>query len=241
MDMIFPNMNSESTPNATKSAIFAYVAPFAVFMLLLMLSQILGKFVPPSDNVWIAKPEYLIYPLQTLICGALLLYVWKLIEFRGIAYLSITFAIGFFVFAIWTSPQFFHWAPPRRDGFNPEVFAPGSLSYGFTVFFRFFRLVIIVPIVEELFWRGFLMRYLVNENFTKVPFGTFRWMSFLVTTVGFTLEHQSSDYVVAAICGIIFNGVACFTKSLGSCIFVHAVTNLFLGLYIMFTKQWGFW
>jgi hypothetical protein len=167
--------------------------------------------------------------------------VWKRIEFRGIAYLSVVFAVGFFVFAIWTSPQYFGWAPARRDGFNPDVFAPDSAAYWATVFFRFLRLVIVVPLVEELFWRGFLMRYLISENFTKVPFGTFRWAAFSITAAGFMLEHSSTDYAAALICGIIYNAVACWTKSLGSCVFVHAVTNLFLGLYIMFTKQWGFW
>ena len=234
-------MNSESTRNAIKSPIFAYAAPFGVFLLFLFLAQMLEKVVPTTDNVWLARPAYLIYPLQTIVCGALLLYVWRKIEFRGIAYLSVIFAVGFFVFAMWTSPQYFGWAAPRREGFNPDVFPAGSASYWFTVIMRFVRLVIIVPLVEELFWRGFLLRYLINEDFTKVPFGTFRWFAFLATAVGFMLEHQPSDYAAALLCGLIYNAVACTTKSLGSCVFVHAVTNLFLGFYIMFTKQWGFW
>ena len=234
-------MNSISTQDASRPPIFAYAGPFAAFILFLVVAQIWEKLVPPTVSVWLAKPAYLIYPLQTLVCGGLLIYVWRKIEFRGIAYLSVVFAIGFFVFAIWTAPQTFHWAPPRTVGFNPDVFSPGSPEYWATVIFRFLRLVIVVPLVEELFWRGFLMRYLISENFITIPFGTFRWTAFLVTTIGFTLEHQPSDYTAAALCGLIYGGVACWTKSLGSCVFVHAVTNLFLGLYIMFTKQWGFW
>jgi len=234
-------MNNESTRDASKSPIFAYVAPFLVFLLFMGASQGIEKLFPTSSSIWLARPAYLIFPIQTLVCAGLLIYLRKNFEFRGIAYPSIVFAVGFFVFAIWTAPQFFHWSPPRRDGFNPDVFLHGSLEYWLTVGLRFLRLVLIVPLVEEIFWRGFLMRYLINEDFTKVPFGTFRWMAFLVTAVGFTLEHQPSDYAAAFICGLVYNGVAVWTKSLGSCVFVHAVTNLFLGLYIMFTKQWGFW
>jgi uncharacterized protein len=112
---------------------------------------------------------------------------------------------------------------------------------------RFLRLVVVVPFLEEIFWRGFLMRFLISEPFEKVPFGTFQMKAFLITTLAFGLAHYGNqtlpgqDFYSALICGIIFNAVACLTKSLGSCIFVHAVTNLFLGIYIMKTKQWGFW
>ena len=40
------------------------------------------------------------------------------------------------------------------------------------------RLVIVVPLLEEIFWRGFLLRYLIHQDFMRVPFGTFRWGSF---------------------------------------------------------------
>ena len=53
--------------------------------------------------------------------------------------------------------------------------------------FRFLRLVIVVPLVEEIFWRGFLLRYLINEKFTEVPIGAFSWFSFGVVTVAFGL------------------------------------------------------
>lgn len=234
-------MTTKSTQDASQSPIFAYTAPFIIFILFICLAQVMEKWAPAPAGIWLAKPVYWLYPIQTLVCAGLLAWCWRKIEFRGIAYLSVIFAVGFFVFAIWTSPQFFHWATPRTDGFNPEVFPPGSLSYWATVLFRFLRLVIVVPLLEEIFWRGFLMRYLIDEDFIKVPFGTFRWSAFLITVAGFTLEHQPADYAAALICGIVYNSVACLTKSLGSCVFVHAVTNLFLGLYIMFTKQWGFW
>ena len=55
------------------------------------------------------------------------------------------------------------------------------------------------------------------------------------------LEHGTVDYVPALITGVLFNAVAVWTKSLWACVLAHAVTNLGLGLYVMATRQWGFW
>jgi CAAX prenyl protease-like protein len=95
--------------------------------------------------------------------------------------------------------------------------------------------------VEEIFWRGFLLRYLVSERFSAVAIGTFSWLSFTVVTLAFGLAHSPADWVAALICGALYNVVAYRTRSLTSCVITHATTNLLLGLWIMQTRQWGFW
>ena len=110
-----------------------------------------------------------------------------------------------------------------------------------TIVLRFLRLAVVVPFIEEIFWRGFLLRFLINENFERVPVGTFSLVSFIVVTVGFGFSHASEDWIAALLTGALYNGVAYRTKKLSSCILTHAVTNLLLGLWIMKTKQWGFW
>ena len=111
----------------------------------------------------------------------------------------------------------------------------------FTLVLRFVRLVAVVPIMEEVFWRGFLLRYLVQENFTALPFGAWSPLSFAVVTLGFTFEHSRPDWPAAFITGILYNLVAIRTRSLPACVLAHALTNLCLGLYVMQTHQWGFW
>jgi len=101
--------------------------------------------------------------------------------------------------------------------------------------------VIVAPLVEEIFWRGFLLRYLIRENFTEVAVGTFSWFSFFVVAVAFGFTHSRADWIPAMICGALYNLVAYRTRSLASCVLAHATTNLLLGLWIMQTRQWGFW
>jgi CAAX prenyl protease-like protein len=155
-------------------------------------------------------------------------------------------AVGVVVFVAWISPQlFFHAAPRVNGGFDPRLLPPGASAggvlYAGVVGLRFMRLALVVPVLEEVFWRGFLLRYLVREDFISVPFGTWTPLSFCVVAVGFMLEHSTPDWPAALLTGALYNWVAVRTKSLPACILAHALTNLLLGLYIMQTHQWGFW
>ena len=130
---------------------------------------------------------------------------------------------------------------PRTVGFDPTLLENNSATYWSTILFRFLRLVVVVPLVEEVFWRGFLLRFVVDEHFERVPFGKFNWLSFAVVTVAFTFSHSRPDWPAAFITGALYNVVAYRTQSLASCVLAHAVSNLLLGLWIMQTRQWGFW
>jgi CAAX prenyl protease-like protein len=98
-----------------------------------------------------------------------------------------------------------------------------------------------VPWLEEVFWRGFLLRYLVREDFLELPFGTCSRFSFLVVALAFMCEHRLADWPAAVLTGALYNGVAIWTRSLPACVLAHALTNLLLGGYVMHTQQWGFW
>jgi CAAX prenyl protease-like protein len=186
-------------------------------------------------------PRYTIYPLQTVVCAGILLYYWR--DYRlappRAAWLAV--AIGAVVFALWVSPQVLFHQPPRVDGFNPDLFGAQPAIYSAVVIMRFLRLILVVPALEEIFWRGFLLRYLIKEDFDSIPFGAYAQLSNILVAVGFMFEHSAPDWPAALVTGILYNFVAYRTRSLSSCIVAHALTNALLGLYIMNTRQWGFW
>ncbi|MDQ6624928.1 MAG: CAAX prenyl protease-related protein, partial [Verrucomicrobiota bacterium] len=186
-------------------------------------------------------PQYWVFPVQTITCAALLWWYWREYGLRKPRGLFFTMAIGVFVFALWISPQAILGFAPRTDGYNPDALAASPTWWWILLLLRFLRLVIVVPLVEEIFWRGFLLRYFISERFATVPFGAFSWLSFAAVTVGFMLVHSAADWPAAAITGAVYNLVAYRTKSLSSCVLAHALTNLLLGLWIMQTRQWGFW
>ena len=215
-------------PKSDLVKLVVFALPMAVFITLLGLTS--------AGNA-----AYWVYPIQTVICGALVVWFWRDYEFRAPRAAWVALAIGVVVFALWIAPQQWLGFGGRLTGFDPEIFVNGSKLYWFTVVARFVRLVIVVPVVEEIFWRGFLLRYLISDKFTTVPVGSFSWLSFLVVTLAFTFSHSRPDWVAAFLCGALYNLVAYRTQSLASCVLAHATTNLLLGLWIMQTRQWGFW
>jgi len=209
-----------------------------LFILLLGVTSILKK---PGAALWLATPEFWIYPLQTLLCAAVLVLFRREYEFHRLRRPIFTIFVALLVFVIWIAPQQFFGFPPRALGFYPETFSGEPGLFWSTLVLRFIRLAIVVPFVEEIFWRGFLLRYLISEKFTVVPFGAFSWLSFAVVTVAFAFSHALPDWPAALLAGALYNGVAYRTKSLSSCILAHGLTNLVLGFWIVANKEWGFW
>ena len=233
---------SESPSSAENRTLAAYALPFCVFMGGLALVSAVQAFAPDEGGpLWLADPKYWVYPLQTLACAALLAWFWICYDWGARWHVFAGIAACLVVLGIWVAPQWLFGAEPRLEGFDPGTFADSPGLWWATVSLRFLRLVVVVPLLEEIFWRGFLLRYLVAENFTKVAFGTFTWFSFGVVVVMFGLAHWGPDFVPALIAGAIYNLVAVKTRSLASCVIAHGVTNLGLGIYIMQTRQWGFW
>ncbi len=216
----------------------AHVLPMIVFILLLGAINI---FKRPGGSLWVTAPEFWIYPLQTFLCAALLFFFREQYEFHRLRQPWLVLAIGLFVFLLWVAPQQFLHFPSRRDGFNPEVLSSSPALYWIALVLRFLRLVAVVPVVEEIFWRGFLLRFLISEKFEAIPFGSFSWLSFTLVTIAFALSHARADWPAALIAGALYNFVAYRTRSLLACILTHALTNFALGLWIVATRQWGFW
>ncbi len=227
--------------NASRKPLVAHVAPFVLFLLGLALVSVVQKIAGPSDQLLLARPAYWIFPLQAIVCAVAVLLFWKNYDFGSQRSLPLAVGVGLAVFVLWVSPQALFNQPARTEGFDPTVFAEEPWLYAGTVAARFFRLVVVVPLVEEIFWRGFLQRYLIDERFMAVPFGKYTPLSFWGVAGVFMLVHDMPDWPAALATGVIYGWVAVRTKSLLACVVAHAVTNLALGVYIMLTRQWGFW
>ena len=127
-----------------------------------------------------------------------------------------------------------------RAGYNP--FAPENIgpdspwAWAFLAV-RFVGLVVVVPIVEELFVRGMLMRYVIRENFWLVPFATLTAASFIGCMLYAVLSHPGEAIAAVGWFGVV-SVIAATTKKPIDCILCHATTNLALGLYVLVTGEW---
>jgi len=190
-----------------------------------------------------ATSLYYLYPVKALATGYLL-YLFKEhypeLTFKDLTNIPATLAacgIGLLVFALWIKMD---WTltVAGPEGFNPYLL-PGQTAQIAMILIRMAGAVLIVPLMEELFWRSFLIRYIIDKNFQNVRLGTFTWVSFLLTVVLFGFEH---NYILAGImAGIFYNLVLYRTRSLAQCVLSHAVTNLALAIYVVSTGKWQFW
>ena len=211
-----------------------YVAPFALFMLLL----IAGPHIP------IGQWEQ---PLRVILLTAgLLFFSRRVIDLRCASWIG-SAVLGIAVFLIWVGPDMLwpgyrsHWLFQNSITGAAETSLPENfLADPMVLVFRTIRAVILVPIIEELFWRGWLMRWLVRSDFLKVPFGTYTALSFWVTAALFASEH-GPYWEVGLVAGIAYNWLAIRTKKLGDCILAHAVTNAVLSGFVIVGGHWQYW
>ena len=207
-----------------------YFAPHILPFLLLILLIYIGPLLNIS--------KAFSYPLQTIVIAASLIFYWKVYReeirfaFDGAAILA-----GVAVFFIWVLPEGF--LPQMGSSeFNPHDLADGTMVY-FLMASRLFGAAIVIPLVEELFWRSFALRFLIKSEFKAVPLGQFSWFSFVAVSVAFGFEHHR--WLVGIIAGLIYAATLYRSKNLFSPILAHAVTNFLLGVYVMATGKWYFW
>lgn len=218
----------------------------------------LGFTVRDDDWPWYrSAPEQWIYPLQTFVTLGVLLYFWRQYDFSigkgwklgalmGVVGIAIWLAPGhlFRVFEMEDSWLRYLGFTERIDGFDPTFIHDHSpFWYWCSVGMRIFRATVVVALAEELLWRGFLMRFLIDQygDYWKIPFGRFDWYSFVAVTALFTFEHASVDWLPAVIFGILTYWVAVRTKSISACVVMHGVANLLMCLYTLAYQQWGYW
>jgi CAAX prenyl protease-like protein len=141
-------------------------------------------------------------------------------------------AAGLLAIAIWIGIDPVY---PKLSSAAP--FDPSG-RYAF-ITFRIVGAVLVVPVMEELFWRAFLIRWLVKDDFKSVPVGTFTWRSFVITVALFGLEHN--QWLAGLICGAIYNMLLYRTRSVWACVVAHATSNAALAAWVLARSDWKFW
>jgi len=185
---------------------------------------------------------YLIYIAKTVTVGLILLYFRKqyteiniTVSFKDI---FIALAFGITVFILWVNMTWGFAVPSSPSSNNPYMLLSRETFY-LAVFFRILGSAIVVPVMEEIFWRSFVIRWIDNNDFLKVPLGTFTLRSFIITVLLFGSEHTL--WLAGIMAGIFYNLLLYYRKNLFLCIISHGVTNFVLGIYVFYSEKWIFW
>ncbi len=213
----------------------AYVAPMAVFLAFTWAGGQWPAFYP------------LTYVAKTFLTAALLWYFraqytrisWKF------AWLGVIVGIvGIFQWVCMEKFILSHW--PNYPHMSHEAYVPGEHFHDHTLMWLFIAIrwsgaSLVVPFMEELFWRDFLWRTLLAPNdFKLAAVGEWSLSAFLIVAVAFGAGVHV-EWATAIVWGLMIGALLTWTKSLGACIVCHAVTNFLLGAWVLYSGQWAFW
>jgi len=221
-----------------RSPFVAYAGPFFVFLGLLALSRVAP--LPP-----LAIQAAFVAIMAVVIAAAVSPADFRVRHWVG------TPLLGLAVFAIWIAPD--RLFPGYRHFWLFENPVMGKVQTGLSaeaqgqtavLWLRAIRAVAIVPVVEELFWRGWLMRWLISERisepFEAIPLGTWSARSFWIVAVLFASEH-GPYWDVGLAAGLLYNWWMVRTRSLGDLVAAHAITNACLSAYVVWSGRWEYW
>lgn len=212
-----------------------YAAPFICFLLCLAALPKLG--LPPRVELglWLASG------FAVLFC-----FSRPVLDFRLRAPLA-SAAAGAAVFVLWIAPDLLvpgwrgHWLFSNALFGRPETSLPAAaLSDPAVLALRVARAVLLVPVVEELFWRGFLLRWLEREDFLSVPLGSYNRRAFWLCAALFALEH-GPYWDVGFLAGAAYNVWMVRTKSLADLMLAHAATNGCLAAWVLWSGRFEYW
>ncbi len=225
-----------------RNPVLPRVVPFGLFMLFVGAEEG-SRLLLARGWIDIGEPALvLLYPVRIAVVFAALWYFRRLyteIRLNDLRRLLPTVAAclcGLAVFSLWVRLEGIFILPP--PGYDPGVLGDPAARMAL-IATRLCGAVLVVPVMEELFWRSFLVRYLIDRDFLQVAIGRFTVSAFVISTVLFALEHHL--LVAGLMAGAAYNLLLLYTRSLAQCILAHAVTNLALGLYVLASGNWHFW
>lgn len=219
-------------------AAVARIVPFAAFMILLVVR---GEV--PADGSWGIDPRW-IYGITVLVVGALLAYFWRdygelVAQTRpSVSETALGVGVGMLVFVLWIQLD----APWMTIGTPDAAFVPldadGRMQWAW-VALRLAGAALVVPLVEELFWRSFLMRWVQQPLFEALRPQSVGPRAVLVSTFVFVLAHTL--WLAAIVAGLAYAWLYIRTGKLWVPVIAHAVTNGALGVWVLATGNWQFW
>lgn len=215
--------------------IWARVLPFALYMAFLALEGVLPDLVPAIDVRWV-------YPVKIAAVVAALWYyraVYSELLVRPDRLWAglIAPAVGLAVFVLWINLDAGWMNLGGGAGYDPRD-SGGDFDWTLLLL-RLAGAALVVPIMEELFWRSFLLRWIQQQDFLALEPARIGLRAILISSLLFGVEH--SLWLAGIVAGLAYAWLYRAAGNLWPPIIAHATTNLVLGLWVLNTGNWQFW
>ncbi len=122
-------------------------------------------------------------------------------------------------------------------GYDPRM-ADGRLNIPL-VAMRLAGAVLVVPLMEEIFWRSFLMRWLDRADFLELSPERVSLKALFLSSLLFASEH--TFWFAGLVAGLAYGWLYLRTRNLWPPLIAHAVTNALLGAWVLYGGNWAYW
>lgn len=211
------------------------ILPFFIYLFFIFIADMLERAGVDAHQLrWL-------YPVKiAIVLSALLLYwrhygelAWKALDPRTAAAAILT---GVVVLVLWVNLGAGWMTVGSSAGFDPRD--NGQINWVLATV-RVLGAALVVPVMEELFWRSFLMRWIVSQDFLAVNPAHINIKAFVVTVILFGFEHNL--WLAGIVAGAAYSVLYMRSRTLWTPILAHAVTNGLLSVWIIYTGQWTYW
>ncbi|MES2260801.1 MAG: CAAX prenyl protease-related protein [Pseudomonadota bacterium] len=214
----------------------ARILPFAAYLFFLFAADMLARLDVEAQQLrWL-------YPCKIGAVLALLLFFrrsYPELAWRGMRprLAALAVAAGLLVFALWISLDAGWMKLGSSPGFDPGDGA-GGIDWTLAAL-RIGGAMLVVPVMEELFWRSFLLRWMASPDFQAVNPRQVGYRAFVVTVLLFGFEHDL--WLAGIVAGAVYSLLYMRGGNLWAAILAHGVTNGVLGIWIVATGNWNYW
>lgn len=222
------------TPLLSRAA-WVRILPFGVFIFFIVLGDMLERAgIERAALRWL-------YPVQAGSVALLLAAFWRHYHELHMplpkpAVLLGSVGAGLLVLVLWVNLDTPWMTVGVSEGYNPST--GGSIDW-LLVAIRIAGAALVVPLMEELFWRSFLMRWVEASDFEAVEPARVGLKAVLVSSLLFGFEHNL--WLAGIVAGLAYAFLYIRYRNLWSAVLAHAVTNGVLGVWVVGTGNWTFW
>jgi exosortase E/protease (VPEID-CTERM system) len=223
---VSPQRKKDDTWNPTAVYLLPFLAAIAASMITGLFSA--ANFDPA-------------YPVRIISAG-FVVYIYRNSIFRSIplTFSWQAFLAGISVAVLWVAMDHLFTDVNTLQQIPTELTALPSIYRILWILIKIFGSCLIIPLIEELAFRGFLLRRLIQSDFTAVSYRKFTWLSFLLSSLAFGLMH-GERWIAGIIAGMVYAFVVYRKGRLMDAVVAHAVSNIIIALYVLIFGKWGLW